>query len=81
MLATFNSRFLKTSNWTDGRSRRAWDLSAIEESRLQELLDQKSLRTGAVQLAVEEPRIHPYLDPDLPRPAGTVKHTLDEWEG
>jgi len=43
-LAIFNRRFLKMSNWTDEEIEALGDLSAIEESRLQELLDQKSMR-------------------------------------
>ncbi len=41
-LAIFNRRFLKMSNWTDEEIEALGDLSAIEESRLQELLEQKS---------------------------------------
>jgi len=43
-LAIFNRRFLKMSNWTDEEIEALGDLSEIEESKLQELLDQKSMR-------------------------------------
>ncbi len=44
MLATFNRRFLKLSGWADGEVEALGDLSAIGEERLQELLEQKSMR-------------------------------------
>ena len=44
MLATFNRRFLKLSGWADGEVEALGDLGAIGEERLQELLEQKSMR-------------------------------------
>jgi integrase len=44
MLATFNRRFLKLARWTDGEIEALGDLSAIGEERLQDLLEQKSMR-------------------------------------
>lgn len=44
MLATFNRRFLKLAKWTDEEIDALGDLSAIEEGRIQELLEQKSMR-------------------------------------
>ena len=43
-LAIFNRRFLKMSNWTDGEIDALGDLSELEESKLRELLDRKSMQ-------------------------------------
>jgi integrase len=44
ILALFNRRFLKLSRWTDEEIGALGDLSIIEETRLQELLDQKTMQ-------------------------------------
>ena len=43
-LAMFNRRFLKMSDWTDGEIEALGDLSALEESKMQELLKRKSMQ-------------------------------------
>ncbi len=70
MLALFNRRFLKLSKWTDGEIDALGDLSLIEETRLQELLDQKTMQkmglNGNRQKVV---------------PVGEVKRYIEEgWE-
>lgn len=44
LLALFNRRFLRLSKWTDEEIETLGDLSIIEETRLQELLDQKTMQ-------------------------------------
>ncbi|MDA4131837.1 MAG: site-specific integrase [Thaumarchaeota archaeon] len=69
-LAIFNRRFLKMSNWTDGEIDALGDLSELEESKLRELLDRKSMQklglNGNSQKVV---------------PMGEVKRFIEEgWE-
>jgi len=48
-LAIFNRRFLKMSNWTDGEIDMLGDLSELEEGKMRELLDRKSMQEARAQ--------------------------------
>jgi integrase len=66
MLATFNRRFLKMSNWTDEEVDALGDLSGIEESKLQELLDKKSMQklglNGNSQRVVPKSEVKKFIE-------------------
>jgi uncharacterized protein YnzC (UPF0291/DUF896 family) len=66
MVATFNRQFLRFAKWTDAEIDALGDLSAIENTRLQELLDQKSMQrlglaNGSKQKVVPMEEVENYI--------------------
>lgn len=65
-LAIFNGKFLKMSNWTDKEIEALGDLSALEESKLQELLDQRNMQklglNGNKQKVVQMSEVKKFIE-------------------